>query len=111
MQAQPVGGGSLLGAGRMWVAQTAEADPRAVKVWLEGHDLPAESLVKRYLPEVWPHLCLLYVQLGEVGSSGRWSGHFANRCHCVQLKLSAIRLPKLNASGIKLMQCRPASWS
>ena len=69
MQAQPVGGGSLLGAGRMWVAQTAEADPRAVKVWLEGHDLPAESLVKRYLPEVGPHLCLLCVQPGEVGSS------------------------------------------
>ena len=68
MQAQPVGGGSLLGAGRMWVAQTAEADPRAVKVWLEGHDLPAESLVKRYLPEVGPpHLWLLCVQLGEAG--------------------------------------------
>ena len=84
MQAQPVGGGSLLGAGRMWVAQTAEADPRAVKVWLEGHDLPAESLVKRYLPEVGPRL--LCAQLEEVDNSGRLLDHFANRCPCVQLK-------------------------
>ena len=86
MQAQPVGGGSLLGAGRMWVAQTAEADPRAVKVWMEGHDLPAESLVKRYLPEVGPHLCHSCVQLGELGSSQNLPGNFANRCHCVLLK-------------------------
>ena len=92
----------------MWVAQTAEADPRAVKVWLEGHDLPAESLVKRYLPEVGPHLCLLCVQLKEDGNSGRLPGHLVNRCHCVQLMQSATRLPQLDVIGMDLaVGCHP----
>lgn len=47
-----MGGGQLLGSGRMWVSPKGEMDPRAVKVHLEGRKLPTESLLKRYLPKV-----------------------------------------------------------
>jgi hypothetical protein len=50
-QAEPLGGGQLLGSGRMWVAPAGEQDPRAVRVRLEGRSLPAEALLKRYLPK------------------------------------------------------------
>ena len=53
-QAEPLGGGQLLGSGRMWVAPEGETDPRAVRVQLEGRNLPAEALLKRYLPKVLP---------------------------------------------------------
>lgn len=41
-----------MGSGRMWVSPAAEMDPRAVRVQLEGCNLPTESLIKRYLPKV-----------------------------------------------------------
>ena len=52
LQAQPLSGGQLLGNGRMWVSPCGEVDPRAVKVRFEGRNLPAEALLKRYLPKV-----------------------------------------------------------
>jgi hypothetical protein len=54
LQAEPLGGGQLLGSGRMWVSPEGEMDPRAVKVQMEGRNLPTESLLKRYLPKVLP---------------------------------------------------------
>ena len=51
-QAEPLSGGHLLGAGRLWVAPEAETDPRAVRVQVTGKDLPTESLVRAYLPQV-----------------------------------------------------------
>ena len=53
-QAEPLGGGQLLGSGRMWVSPSGEVDPRAVKVRFEGRNLPTETLLKRYLPKVSP---------------------------------------------------------
>ena len=52
MQAEPSGGGHLLGAGRLWIAPEAETDDRAVRVPITGKDLPTESLVRAYLPQV-----------------------------------------------------------
>lgn len=52
MQAEPLGGGQLLGAGRLWVSPAAELDPRAVRVHMEGRGLPAEAIITRYLPKV-----------------------------------------------------------
>ncbi|KAK9862508.1 hypothetical protein WJX84_009406 [Apatococcus fuscideae] len=51
IQAEPLSGGHLLGAGRLWVAPEAETDPRAVRVQVTGKDLPTESLVRAYLPQ------------------------------------------------------------
>ena len=42
----------LHGSRRVWVAPQGEQDPRAIRVQLEGRSLPAESLLKRYLPKV-----------------------------------------------------------
>lgn len=42
----------MLGSGRMWVAQAALNDPRAVKMSMQGQGLPTEALLKRYLPPV-----------------------------------------------------------
>jgi hypothetical protein len=50
-QAEPLGGGQVLGSGRMWVSPAGEMDPRAVRVQLEGRNLPTESLLKCYLPK------------------------------------------------------------
>ena len=52
VQAEPLGGGQLLGAGRLWVSPAAELDPRAVRVHMEGRGLPAEAIITRYLPKV-----------------------------------------------------------
>ena len=52
LQAEPVGGGKMLGSGHMWVAPAALEDPRAVKMSMEGQALPTEALLKRYLPKV-----------------------------------------------------------
>ena len=52
VQAEPLDGGHLLGAGRLWVAPEAETDDRAVRVQMTGKDLPTESLVRAYLPQV-----------------------------------------------------------
>ena len=52
MQAEPLDGGQLLGAGRMWVNPIAEHDPQAVKVHMEGHGLPFEPILLRYMPKV-----------------------------------------------------------
>lgn len=54
MQVEPVGGGQLVAQGRMWVSPDAEFDPRAVRMSAEGRGLPAEAILKRYLPEVNP---------------------------------------------------------
>ena len=51
---EPVGGGHLVALGRMWVSPEAEFDPRAVRMSAEGRGLPAEAILKRYLPEVQP---------------------------------------------------------
>ena len=51
-QAEPVGGGKLVASGRMWVATEAEFDQRAVRMHAEGAGLPAEAILKRYLPPV-----------------------------------------------------------
>ena len=56
VQAEPLGGGQLLGNGRMWVSPSGEIDPRAVRVRFEGRNLPTETLLKRYLPKVGHHL-------------------------------------------------------
>ena len=53
-QAEPVGGGRLVALGRMWVSPEAEFDARAVRMSAEGRGLPAEAILKRYLPEVQP---------------------------------------------------------
>lgn len=47
-----MGGGKVLGSGRMWVAPAALEDPRAVKISMQGQGLPTEALLKRYLPPV-----------------------------------------------------------
>lgn len=47
-----MGGGKMLGSGRMWVAPAALEDPRAVKISMQGQGLPTEALLKRYLPPV-----------------------------------------------------------
>ncbi len=52
VQAEPVGGGKLVASGRMWVATEAEFDQRAVRMHAEGGGLPAEAILKRYLPQV-----------------------------------------------------------
>ena len=36
----------------MWVATEAEFDQRAVRMHAEGAGLPAEAILKRYLPQV-----------------------------------------------------------
>jgi len=51
-QAEPLDGGQLICSGRMWVNPVAEHDPRAVRVSMEGHNLPFEPLMLRYLPKV-----------------------------------------------------------
>ncbi len=61
-QAEPLGGGQVLGSGRMWVSPAGEMDPRAVRVQLEGRNLPTESLLKRYLPKARGPLLLLALQ-------------------------------------------------
>ena len=48
-----MGGGKLVASGRMWVATEAEFDQRAVRMHAEGAGLPAEAILKRYLPPVW----------------------------------------------------------
>ncbi len=50
-QAEPLGGGQVLGSGRMWVSPEGEMDPRAVRVQLEGRNLPTEALLNRYMPK------------------------------------------------------------
>ena len=47
-----MGGGKLVASGRMWVATEAEFDQRAVRMHAEGAGLPAEAILKRYLPPV-----------------------------------------------------------
>lgn len=51
-QAEPLEGGQLVAAGRMWISPDAENDARAVRMQLQGRGLPAEALLQRYLPEV-----------------------------------------------------------
>lgn len=53
-QVEPVGGGRLVALGRVWVSPEAEFDPRAVRMSAEGRGLPAEAILKRYLPEAQP---------------------------------------------------------
>jgi hypothetical protein len=48
----PVGGGQVIGSGRLWVSPEAEFDERAVRMQYRGTDLPVSSLLHRYLPEV-----------------------------------------------------------
>ena len=54
-----------MAGGRMWLAQEAEGDARAVRMHLQGRGLPAEALLQRYLPPVrvletlTKQLCLL----------------------------------------------------
>lgn len=52
-QAEPVGGGQLVGSGRMWLSPAALNDPRAVRISMEAQGLPTEAIVKRYMPPVW----------------------------------------------------------
>ena len=47
-----MGGGQMMGSGRMWLAPSAVEDPRAVKFTMQGQDLPTEFLLKQYLPQV-----------------------------------------------------------
>ena len=35
-QAEPLAGGQMVGSGRLWVAPSAELDPRAVKVTMSS---------------------------------------------------------------------------
>lgn len=51
-QAEPLEGGQLVAAGRMWISPDVENDPRAVRMQLQGRGLPAEALLQRYLPAV-----------------------------------------------------------
>jgi hypothetical protein len=51
-QAEPLEGGQLVAAGRMWISPQAEEDPRAVRMQAQGRGLPAEALLQRYLPPV-----------------------------------------------------------
>ena len=48
--AEPLGGGHLQGYGKLWVAPSAEMDPRAVSISAEGKGLPMEALAQYYLP-------------------------------------------------------------
>eukprot|EP00873_Tetraselmis_striata_P029672 jgi/Tetstr1/449936/TSEL_036990.t1 len=48
--AEPCGGGTLVGSGRMWVAPEAEADPRAISMQAEGRGLHADRILQGYLP-------------------------------------------------------------
>ena len=57
MQAEPVGGGQMVGSGRMWLAPSALEDPRAVRISMEAQGLPTEAIVKRYMPQVWLDSC------------------------------------------------------
>ena len=50
LQASPLGGGWVLGSGRLWTAPTAETNPRALRLTFEGGGVPADALVARYLP-------------------------------------------------------------
>jgi hypothetical protein len=53
-QAEPLDGGQIICSGRMWVNPVAEHDLRAVRVSLEGRNLPFEPIILRYLPKVAP---------------------------------------------------------
>eukprot|EP00897_Mesotaenium_endlicherianum_P001207 jgi/Mesen1/1113/ME000123S00282 len=46
----PVGGGEIRGAGNMWVSPEGEVEPGSVEVDCWAHDLPADSLLRYYLP-------------------------------------------------------------
>ena len=48
--AELLGGGHLQGYGKLWVAPSAEMDPRAVSISAEGKGLPMEALAQYYLP-------------------------------------------------------------
>ncbi len=72
-QAEPLGGGQLLGAGRLWVSPAAELDPRAVRVHMEGRGLPAEAIITRYLPKVPAARCRLKHLFGFASAAARRS--------------------------------------
>ena len=93
-QAEPLGGGQLLGSGRMWVAPAGELDPRAVRVRLEGRNLPADSLLKRYLPKVV--LACLAPQFSRA-ARGMADMPLCHYCQCTEL-LSRITITPLARS-------------
>ncbi|KAK9840821.1 hypothetical protein WJX81_007219 [Elliptochloris bilobata] len=72
LQAEPLSGGQLLGAGRLWVSPAAELDPRAVRIHMEGRGLPAEAIITRYLPKGTQLPAALV--LGEASVRGRMKG-------------------------------------
>ena len=81
-QAEPVGGGSLAGSGRLWLAPEAERDPRAIRFQMQGRSLSASQLLERYAggskPPLGQEIGALFVKGAMEGSlldatiSGRW---------------------------------------
>lgn len=51
-QAVPVGGGLLVATGKMWVAESAETDPRAISMQAVGEGLSAARLAQQYMSQV-----------------------------------------------------------
>ncbi|CAL8466123.1 g5659 [Coccomyxa elongata] len=74
IQAEPLGGGQVLGSGRMWVSPEGEMDPRAVRVQLEGQNLPTEALLNRYMPKATPLPAA--TELGDSSVQGTMAGSF-----------------------------------
>ncbi|KAL3160063.1 hypothetical protein ABBQ38_009778 [Trebouxia sp. C0009 RCD-2024] len=118
-QAEPVGGGKMLGSGRMWVAPAALEDPRAVKISMQGQGLPTEALLKSYLPPGTALPKALTLGPGEVQGSmegphtnptirATWQVPVAEASGQVKLDKDAIHMsakaPALDVSGVLHMR-------
>ncbi|KAL0047976.1 hypothetical protein WJX82_004829 [Trebouxia sp. C0006] len=121
-QAEPVGGGKMLGSGRMWVAQAALDNPNAVKMSMRGQGLPTEALLKRYLPSGTVLPKALTLGPGEVQASmegshtnptiqATWQVPVAQASGQVKLDKDSMHLsakaPALDVSGILHMRPPP----
>ncbi|KAL0030394.1 hypothetical protein WJX79_000988 [Trebouxia sp. C0005] len=121
-QAEPVGGGKMLGSGRMWVAQAALDNPNAVKMTMRGQGLPTEALLKRYLPSGTVLPKALTLGPGEVQGSmegshtnptvhATWQVPVAHASGQVKLDKDSMHLsaksPALDVSGILHMRPPP----
>ena len=47
---QPMGGGEASGSGTIWCKDGVEEDPSALEVTFKGHGLPADQILKKYVP-------------------------------------------------------------
>lgn len=100
--AETVGGGEITGSGRVWCEPGREEDPDSMEWHFQGKDLPADQILKKYVPSTIQVPSALVV--GPTMVEGSIKG--AQLCPTVQVSWNS---PEAEASGsIKIT--RPAAY-